>query len=259
YELALSSGHTLKQIASDGGLLPGVVPRNTVAIWPGERVEVVVDFSQVPLGSQVVLRNLLGSGRTADVMRFDVVRRETDSSRVPRRLRPLERLAEASAAITRDFSFDIIGMPLAWSINGRVFDENRVDADPALGSTEIWRLTTPTTMNHPVHLHLVMFQVLDRNGWPPDAAESGWKDTVIVNYGEVVRVIARFEDYTGRYVFHCHNLEHEDHMMMAQFEVRDPTSGSRADAVTGGVHVGGGHTGGGHSGGGHSGGGHSGH
>ncbi len=175
-------------------------------------------------------------------MRFDVVGHEPDTSSPPTSLRPVERLAEADAVVTRDFNFDLTATPLAWTINGQVFDPDRVDADPILGSTEIWRFTTPTVMPHPVHLHLVMFQVLDRNGRPPVPAEAGWKDTVIVNHGETVRVIARFEHYTGRYVFHCHNLEHEDHMMMSQFEVRGTVgSGTRAGGVAGGEMMGDGH------------------
>ena len=106
-----------------------------------------------------------------------------------------------------------------WRINGQAYDAQRIDARPRLGSTEIWRFRNPTTMAHPVHLHAGMFQVLDRNGAPPAPAEAGWKDTVHVGSGETVRLITRFTDYTGTYVFHCHNLEHEDGGMMSQFQI----------------------------------------
>jgi spore coat protein A len=150
-------------------------------------------------------------------MLFDVVHREADPSSVPSELRPLERLDERSASATRDFMLGMDGM--SWVINGQKFDPARVDASPRLGSTEIWRFQNRSMMAHPVHVHLDMFQILDRNGTAQSEAESGWKDTVAVGPDEVVRVIVRFTDFSGRYLVHCHNLEHEDDAMMAQFEV----------------------------------------
>jgi spore coat protein A, manganese oxidase len=104
-----------------------------------------------------------------------------------------------------------------WAINNKVFDPSRIDVRPKLGSTEIWEFFTD--VHHPIHLHLVHFKVLSRNGRRPLPKDSGWKDTVDVLPGQVVRVICRFDGYRGRYVFHCHNLEHEDMMMMANFRV----------------------------------------
>jgi FtsP/CotA-like multicopper oxidase with cupredoxin domain len=217
YGLTLSSGQPSLQIATDGGMLPRPVRRTTIPLFPFERVEVVVDFSEVPVGSQVILRNEFDAGRTGQVMLFDVVRREADPSTLPSSLRPLERLEPASASATRDFTLGMDGM--TWVINSQRFDPARVDATPRMGSTEIWRFQNRSGMAHPMHIHLDMFQILDRNGAPPSEAESGWKDTVAVGPDEVVRVIVRFTDYTGRYLVHCHNLEHEDEAMMAQFEV----------------------------------------
>lgn len=220
YELALADGRSLVQIATDGGLLPGPVARDSLPIAPAERYEVVIDFSAYPVGSQVVLENRAGSGSTASVMRFDVVRHESDPSTVPSSLRPMTALDPSTAAATRDFAFGMGGGQ--WVINGNTFDPARIDARPRLGTTEIWTFRSDAmgmAMFHPVHMHDVTFQVLDRNGAPPAPGEAGWKDTVVVNAGDVVRVIARFEDYRGRYVFHCHILEHEDLGMMAQFEV----------------------------------------
>ncbi|MCA1843342.1 MAG: multicopper oxidase domain-containing protein [Actinobacteria bacterium] len=108
---------------------------------------------------------------------------------------------------------------MRWVINGRPFDPARIDISPRLGATEIWRFQNRSGMAHPLHVHLNMFQILDRNGSPPPEGESGWKDTVAVGPDESVRVIVRFTDYHGRYMVHCHNLEHEDAGMMAQFEV----------------------------------------
>lgn len=218
YDLALSGGRRLKVIGTDGGLVAEPVPRPSVRLGPGERIEVVVDFRQAAVGSQVVLRNLAGSGTTADVMRFDVTWRERDPVEVPSTLRPFTPLSDATVVRDFDLSYD---PDLGWVINGRGFDLDRVDARPVYGSTEVWQFRNVTGMAHPMHLHLVHFQVLDRNGSPPPPEEVGWKDTVLVAPGETVRVIARFGGYRGRYVYHCHNLEHEDHDMMGQFEVVD--------------------------------------
>lgn len=102
------------------------------------------------------------------------------------------------------------------TINMKVFDPERIDARPKLGSTEIWEFSADP--EHPIHLHLVHFRVLSRNGGPPGPYDAGWKDTVFTD-GGTVRVAARFDGWPGKYVFHCHNLEHEDMMMMANFEV----------------------------------------
>ena len=105
-----------------------------------------------------------------------------------------------------------------WGINGEPFDPGRTAARPRLGSTEVWHLRTAPA-SHPIHLHLVHFKVLSRNGGRPLPTDAGWKDTVGLSSGEEARVLVRFDGYMGRYVFHCHNLEHEDMMMMANFEI----------------------------------------
>ena len=104
-----------------------------------------------------------------------------------------------------------------WGINGEPFDPERMEARPKLGSVEVWNLDT--NAHHPIHLHLVQFKVLSRNGGRPRPTDAGWKDPVDLASGEEARVIARFDGYRGRYVFHCHNLEDEGMMMMANFEV----------------------------------------
>jgi spore coat protein A len=103
------------------------------------------------------------------------------------------------------------------TINFRVFDPERIDARVRLGSTEVWDFHSDE--DHPIHLHLVRFKVISRNGGRPAPWDVGWKDTVLMRAGDDVRIAARFDGYRGKYVFHCHNLEHEDMMMMANFEV----------------------------------------
>ena len=148
-------------------------------------------------------------------MRFDVVRSEVDTSSLPSRLTKIERLDPAQAVTTRRFTFS--RRRGSWVINGRTYDPNRIDANPKVNTVEIWELSNRSMMNHPVHIHLAQFQVLGSTGNLPEYM--GLKDTFVVRPMQTVRVIGRFANYTGKYVFHCHNLEHEDFAMMANFEV----------------------------------------
>jgi spore coat protein A len=226
--LALSTHQPLIQIGSDQGLLAAPVVLQTVGLAMGERVEIVVDFSVYPLGTRVVLENRRGEGALRSVMRFDVVRTARDDSRVPERLSDIEPLTRSQAVRTRTFVFGgkpTLGVPpgVRWVINGEPFDPQRVDADPRLDDVELWRFVNRAfvgrTMLHPVHTHLAPFQVLSRNGRAPLRQEGGWKDTVAIEDGEEVEVMLRWSGYKGRYLLHCHNLEHEDHSMMARVDV----------------------------------------
>jgi spore coat protein A len=219
FEFALDSGKPLTQIAGDGGLLAEPVPVPSVILSPAERAEVVIDFSGQPVGTSVVLRNKLAAPDAPGVIRFDVTRPGTSSSPLPTTLRPVEPLPAPS--VVRDVALSFDQANGLWVIDGLPFDPARVDELPRLGSVELWRLKNESNFVHPIHLHLVMFQVLKRNGAAPPPAERGWKDTVRVNPRETVEIAARFGDFTGTYVYHCHVLEHEDHDMMAQFRVVD--------------------------------------
>jgi spore coat protein A, manganese oxidase len=229
FRLALSTGQPMMQIATDGGLLPRPVALTKIDITMAERVEVVVDFSHYPVGSRVILQNQRARGPLSRVMRFDVVRAERDDSSVPEVLADFEPLQIWHATRMRTFVFGgepRWGIPpgVKWVINGKPFDPARVDADPKLGDVEVWRFVNRSflgifTMLHPVHTHLAPFQIIRRNGRAPLPHEGGWKDTVAIDRGEKVDVIIRWSGYRGRYLLHCHNLEHEDHSMMACVEV----------------------------------------
>jgi spore coat protein A len=228
YRLALSTGQSLVQIATDGGWLPAPLSHARIDLAPAERVEVVVDFSGCPIGSRVILENRRAKGPLGRVMCFDVVRHERDDSVVPTALAEVEPLRRSQAVRTRTFVFGgkpTPGLPpvVRWVINGKPFDPERVDADPVLGEVEVWRFVSRGflrfNMLHPVHTHLVPYQVLSRNGAAPHPYETGWKDTVAVDEGEEVEVIMRWTGHRGRYLLHCHNLEHEDHEMMARIDV----------------------------------------
>ncbi|GGS61864.1 multicopper oxidase [Planobispora rosea] len=219
YRLALTPGGRFVQVGSDQGLLAAPVAHDTITMAPGERFDVVVDFSAHPVGAEVTLVNTLGTGPARDVMRFRVARRARDDSAVPQRLSRVEPPDRSAAVATRVFDFRRTGQGGggSWTINGRPYRPGDSLARPRLGTTELWRFTGD--FHHPVHVHLARFQVLARNGGPPAPADAGWKDTVDVRPYEVVDTLVRFEGYRGRYMMHCHNLEHEDMAMMADFEV----------------------------------------
>jgi len=113
---------------------------------------------------------------------------------------------------------------MQFQINGKTFDMNRVDELVASGATEVWEISNTSTMAHPFHAHAIQWQVLDRNGIPAGGVDLGWKDTVLVAPNETVRIIGRFDPVVnvGRYMYHCHILEHEEAGMMGIFEVQAP-------------------------------------
>jgi FtsP/CotA-like multicopper oxidase with cupredoxin domain len=215
YRLGLSSGAELIQIGTDDGLLAAPVAHREIVLSPGERCDVLVDFSGYPIGTEVTLRNGFGTGPTAAVMRFVVTRTAKEDTRVPARLATVPVLTRADAARVRRFDFRSRGG--RWQINNQPYDPAGSLAAPRLGTVELWRFTTD--FHHPVHVHLGHFQVLSRSGRDPDPWEGGWKDTVDVRPYETVEVLVRFAGYRGRYMLHCHNLEHEDMAMMANFDV----------------------------------------
>lgn len=225
YQLALDppppGGSGFIQIGSDLGLLASPVRHETFLITPGERYDVLVDFAAYPPGTSVLLRNSGEDGPAGYLMRFDVARRATEDATVPETLaRDQGPPPPPAAATTSDRRFAFFSGPegtgLPAMINMRPFAGDRIDADPALDSTEIWDLTADPV--HPVHLHLAHFRVLSRDGGPPADQDAGWKDTVFVPEGGV-RVEVRFTGFRGRYVFHCHNLEHADAGMMANMDI----------------------------------------
>jgi len=211
FGLALSNGAPFTLIGNDGGLLQSSVPVTQIDLGPGERVDVIVDFRGMAVGSSVMLRDLRSGW---DLLEFAVTRAVNDTGTTPTGLSTIAPLQ--NPVRTREFSFD--GMS---KINGRLYDMNRIDFQVPFGQTEIWRFKTAGNAPHPVHVHGASFQVLSRTGgrgrlfpW-----EQGWKDTVLLEDGETVDILIRFDAFRGLYVIHCHKLEHEDAGMMANFEV----------------------------------------
>jgi FtsP/CotA-like multicopper oxidase with cupredoxin domain len=227
YEFELSTGDPITVIGTDGGFLTEPVQTQSLLMTEAERYDVVIDFADHPVGTQIVLRNTIAPdpfgdqvdpNRIRDVMRFDVVADATSDFEVPAVLGPGPIADPADAVTTRTWEFNRSSG--AWTINGKLFEADRIDAFPALGTTEIWEFVNKSGgWLHPIHPHLVDFRVLDRNGRPPKPYETGPKDVIALGPNETVHVAMKFVDFRGVYVFHCHNIEHEDHDMMTQFRV----------------------------------------
>jgi spore coat protein A len=238
YFLSLGNERPFQQIGTDQGLLSAPVPVARLALAPGERADVVVDFAE-HRGQRILLNNL-----SAPLMQFRVAPQPVvDPSALPPVLRSLPPIAEADAIRTRQLTLDEVdnplGDPVVHLLDGKHWHDP-VSEKPVLGTTEIWELLNLTDDTHPIHLHLVRFRILDRraidvsariydkklvytgNIVPPDANEAGWKDTVRATPGASTRILVKFEGYTGRYVWHCHILEHEDNEMMRPYEIVAP-------------------------------------
>ena len=235
FHLSLSNGQELHQIGTDLGLLPSPVATRSLALAPAERADVIVDFSG-QAGAEIVLAN-----DSLPVMKIRVAKAPSaDDSALSAALRPVPRIPESAAVRTRILTLgqkeDRGGNPMMMLLNNAHWSMP-VTETPALDSVEIWSFLNFTDDSHPIHLHLVRFQILDRRSFepaayyaggriqyigaaqPPAAGEAGWKDTVQAHPGMVTRIIAKFEGYAGRYVWHCHILEHEDHEMMRPYDV----------------------------------------
>ena len=231
YRLVLSDSEEMTVIGTDAGLMPRPQPVGSLKLGMAERYEVIIDFSRYKVGQKVVLRNRdlknnVDFDSTRRIMQFEVVSEATSeaNNEIPGVLNPGNhpynpmRLQESQA--TGTFKVDLVRRKGQWTINGKTWDRERIDERCDLNQIEVWEITNNSGgWFHPLHIHLVDFKILDRNGRPPYPYERGPKDTVYVGEGEEVRVIARFGPHNGRYMIHCHNLVHEDHDMMTQFEV----------------------------------------
>jgi spore coat protein A len=220
YELALSpappGGGGFVQIGSDGGLLDHPVRHDSIEIAAAERFDVVIDFARYPVGQEITVLNRIGTGTAGQVMRFRVTRSAADDTVIPDRLSTSDRPSLANVSKNRSFLFENHDRR-SWTINGKEFDPTVPVATSPLGATEIWRFVTD--FHHSIHIHLTQFLVLARNGKEPGPFDAGWKDTLDLKPAEEAAVLVRFTDYPGRYVMHCHNLEHEDMAMMATIRV----------------------------------------
>jgi len=259
YRLAWDDGRPLIVIGTDGGLMERPEQKGDVLLSPGERLEVWADFSRSPVGASVRLislplpasaaggmrghgmmgRGMMGGMRgrqprlgdeTFTIMRFKVGSVSGPKLNLPEKLTPLARYTRADADDSYVRRFTLSMSHMQGLINGRVFAMQDVAPNEIvrLGATEIWEFANDASgmgmmnmpMIHPMHIHAVQFQVLNRWGVGHNGyMDKGWKDTVLLLPGEGVQVIARFAPFTGLYLYHCHNLEHGDGGMMRNFRI----------------------------------------
>jgi spore coat protein A len=211
-------GPALVQIGTDGGLLDQPVTHDAIELAPAQRFDVIVDFGRYQPGQHVTLRNEFGDHTTTPIMRFRITHTTDDNSRIPDQLTTSPTTAPtATPLVVRDLHFrhgTVHGMQ-GWTINGDPFNPSRSVASPRLGASEIWRLSSD--FHHPIHVHQANFRVLARGIGGPGPYDRGPKDTIDLRPAEQASILVTFTDYPGRYVLHCHNLEHEDMAMMGTF------------------------------------------
>jgi len=257
FQLAIDNGMPFHIIGTDGGLLAAPVSLTTARLMPGERLEVLVDLSALQgdtlrlmsLGS-LLPNGIIGSAQVGNgqtyldgyqenalngsdfpLVTFTVGPPTAEPvTALPASLVPVNPYQTADVDNTRSFTFQPESMgPMEmiegpFTINGVLMDMDVINEVVPLGATEIWEFTNNTMVGHPIHIHDIQFNILDRNGAPPDAWETGWKDVVYVPPMGTARVITRFDDFADAempYMYHCHLLMHEDEGMMGQFLVVD--------------------------------------
>lgn len=201
------------QVGTEGGLLATPISHPDFVLAEAQRLDAIIDFSGYRPGSEVTVYNDFGEGEMGRIMRFTVGFDTGPRYPVPDQLSDLAPVDPSQAIVTRTFRFKIGGP--GWVVDTAAFRPDIALARPTLGQLEIWELFADAY--HPVHIHLDPFQVIARGIHGPGPYDSGWKDTIDLAPAEQARIAIRFTDYPGRYVFHCHNLEHEDMAMMANF------------------------------------------
>lgn len=267
FVFGFSDSRTFSQIATDGGLRSETFVTNELQLAPGERSEILFDFSgmdgeeinmmsygkRIRHGTYGSIRPGMGNGMNLNDYNpnrlngenFNIlsirVKSPTENpvTEMPHKLAAVEILKEEDAIVTRTLSmrptkngFDALNNP--FTFNGEPFDMQKINQEIKLGDTEIWELVNNSPMAHPFHIHDVQFNILDRNGAATFERENGRKDVVIVHQVETVRIIMKFEDFADDdvpYMYHCHMLTHEDDGMMGQFLVKNSLSSPEENEV----------------------------
>ncbi len=231
YKIAFSDNSPFWVISTDGGLKDEPSQMNNLYLAPGERVDILFDFFPYTIGNSLTLQSQTftgvgNQGLQMDLLRFDVVGNLSSGGIVPQNLSAINYHNINDIQRTRNFVLSQSGMGSGMHrINGLTYDMNRIDEQIPFDELEEWKFINNTNNFHPMHVHGVMFQVYSRNGntnlQPND---KGWKDTVLVNPNETVSVLVKCNDYSGIYLLHCHNLEHEDDGMMLNIKFDSPTN-----------------------------------
>jgi FtsP/CotA-like multicopper oxidase with cupredoxin domain len=232
-KIGFDSSAPFQLIGSDAGLLDKPYRVTSLMLGPGERAEILVDFSTLQVGSSATLWTLpydnapdfRWQGWGMDIVRFDVTRDSRANASIPQQLIPIEPLVPAAGSRTRYFQLAMVHQIPAMRhvINGREYDLERIDERVSSGAVEHWDFFNSSDEPHPMHLHGAQFQITQRDGAPSDdPKDKGWKDVVLVQAQQTVRVVVQFAEHEGLFVAHCHNLEHEDTGMMINFLIEPP-------------------------------------
>ncbi len=256
FNFGFTGSKTFYVIGNDDGLLSAPVATTRIRLSPGERAEVLLDLtgmsgqtihlmsyaSEMPMGVQggptmpmppgSPPMNSSLNGIDFNILKLNVgATTASPVTTIPTSLVTVTPYPASSASLTRTINFSadsLLVMDGPFYFNDSSFDMMHINYRIPLNSTEIWRFTNQTMVSHPFHIHDVHFFILDRNGIPPSAKESGPKDVVLIEPNDTVRIIMKFEDFadtTTPYMYHCHILMHEDDGMMGQFVVTPNTTG----------------------------------
>lgn len=230
YRLKLD-GHQFAVAGTDGGRIADPKLVDSVTIVPGERLELLVQVQKAgdfTLRTEAVTRGAMGAGAggnritspAADLATFKV-EGAAGTAALPALTSVVPSLAKSTSSRTREVILAMSGGGggggANFTIDGRQFDGARTDVSIRLGTTEEWLVRNTSPMDHPFHLHIWPFQVLEQSA--AGALPVGWKDVVNVPANGYVRLHIPFTQIPGRTVFHCHILDHEDLGMMATIEV----------------------------------------
>lgn len=220
YNLSFTDNHPFTQIAGDNSFLERPVEMTSLLLTPGERAEIIVDLSTF-IGETITLTEIT---ENKAFLHIQVAESLSNNTSIPSELTILNRWSESDAVQTRHFVLS--GQQGQLYINNKQMDMQRIDERLTLNQIELWEIENQMVMDHNFHIHASHFLVLSRNGNPAEVQENikGYKDTVHIPPSETVRIIVKMSDYAdpdGKYMFHCHFLEHEDAGMMGQFIVEE--------------------------------------
>ncbi len=263
YNFGFSNGQTFYQIATDGGLLDTSLALTRLTLSPGERAEILVNFTGM-LSQTLFLKSfsselptgIYGADSVGDSDNeiheyndnflngadFNLLQNKCSGTNrfpsynnIPTSLVPYVPFKISSATKNRTVVFDTIRLlPIdppnraegPFGMNNKSFEMDSINEVVHLNTTEIWTLKNKTLIAHPFHIHDIQFNVIEKSGLPPTPSETGWKDVVLVLPGDSVKFITKFTtfaDNTTPYMYHCHLLHHEDDGMMGSFIVIDTT------------------------------------
>lgn len=248
YQLAWDDGRPLVVIGTDGGLLETPIEKDAITLAPAQRIELWADFSAEAPGTSRKLVTLPhpapGGNDLLPIVEFVFTDTADNPMTLPQQLTPttwLQPDQATNAAQPRRFEL-AAGRGMHFTLNRRSFEMEAVTANEKvrLGDVERWEFENVSTgmemgmmgnmdLPHPMHVHGLQFQIVERDWSKVDAqtwgsmaaagVDDGWHDTVLVYPGEIVSILLRFSDYAGMYLYHCHNLEHEDMGMMRNYLV----------------------------------------